>query len=74
MKFLAILFGLGLSWCGPITTQHHDTALEHGGQIERAQAMACAPVLGLLRCDVYHPYGEPIEMWCDAQTCEYVTP
>jgi hypothetical protein len=76
MKTLAvILLSFGFAWCDDaVTEQHHETALYYGGAIERAQAMDCQEVLGLLRCDVYHPYGAPIEMWCNAAWCEYVDP
>lgn len=70
MRYLVLT--LALSWCSPVTDAHHETALDAAGAVEAAQAMDCAPVLGVLRCDVYHPYGEPIEMWCDAAGCEYV--
>ncbi|KKM82135.1 hypothetical protein LCGC14_1322630 [marine sediment metagenome] len=69
-----ILLGLALSWCQPVTDAHHETALYYGGAVEGAQAMDCMPFLTVLRCDVYHPYGEAIEMWCSDQTCEYVIP
>lgn len=74
MKTLLILLVFALSWCGPVTDQHHETALDYAGAVEGAQAMICDDIFGLLRCDVYHPYGEPIEMWCDDTRCEYVIP
>ena len=72
MKYLLLAFTL--SWCGPVTDQHYDVATYYGGAVEAAQAVLCVPVLGVLRCDVYHPYGEPIEMWCDDLACEYMLP
>jgi hypothetical protein len=72
-----LLLAAALSWCGPVTDAHHETAEFYGGAVEAAQAMECAepwPSAGVLRCDVYNPYGEPIEMWCDAARCEYVIP
>ncbi len=75
MKILLFVAAFGLSWCGgPITDQHHETALYYGGTVLGAQAKACTPILGLLHCKVYHPYGEPYEMWCDDQICEFVQP
>jgi hypothetical protein len=68
------LLALTLSWCGPVTDAHHETAELYGGAVEAAQAMECDEILTVLRCDVYNPYGEPIEMWCDAARCEYVVP
>ncbi len=71
---LVIIASFALSWCGPVTDQHHEMATYYGGAIWGAQAKECTPVLGLLHCKVYHPRGEPIEMWCDAQVCEFVVP
>lgn len=65
---------LALNWCSPVTAQHYDTALLYGGDIHGAQAMECTPVLGVLLCDVYHPYGNPYAMWCDDTVCEYNPP
>ena len=70
MRYLALAFAL--SWCQPVTDQHYDVATYYGGAVEAAQAIECTPFLGVLQCDVYHPYGEPIEMWCDDQVCEYI--
>lgn len=70
LKTLLLLITMMLSWCaGNVTQDHHDTAFVYGGQVHGALAMDCAPVFGLLYCEVFRSYDGPVEIWCNHEVC-----